>query len=253
MSLLDFARGVALGLSIAAPVGPIGVLCIRRTLARGYPNGLASGLGAATADMLYGAVAAFGLTAISGFLIGQRLWIHLIGAVFLGYLGVKTLLAKPPTPTAAQVGALGAVVATPSAAEDPPAGEPASTGAAVDAPTVLVAPAVIVASAGARSANAPRLAGAYSSTLLLTLANPTTILSFVAIFAGVGIVSAPGHFGGAASVVVGVFSGSALWWLLLCGGVSLARRTFSPRALRWISVLSGAILLGFAVFAIVTA
>ncbi|HUY79095.1 MAG TPA: LysE family translocator, partial [Ktedonobacterales bacterium] len=70
MSILYLLRGVALGLSIAAPVGPIGVLVIRRTLANGYLTGVASGMGAATADMLYGAVAAFGLTAISGFLLG---------------------------------------------------------------------------------------------------------------------------------------------------------------------------------------
>ncbi len=246
MSLPDFARGAALGLSIAAPVGPIGVLCIRRTLANGFRSGLASGLGAATADMLYGAVAAFGLTAISGFLIGQRLWIHLIGAVFLGYLGVRTLFAKSPAPTA-QSGALGALTATPSAAGDPPAVAPARASDTGDTPVKQGT------TTGVRPPGAPRLAGAYGSTLLLTLANPTTILSFVAIFAGVGIASAPGQYGGAASVVVGVFAGSALWWLLLCGGVSLARRAFSPRALRWVSALSGAILLGFAVFAVVTA
>ncbi|HEV7126424.1 MAG TPA: LysE family transporter, partial [Ktedonobacterales bacterium] len=88
-------RGAVLGFAIAAPVGPIGVLCIRRTLANGRVNGLVSGLGAATADASYGAVAAFGLTAISSLLLSQRVWIHLIGAIFLAYLGIRTLLARP--------------------------------------------------------------------------------------------------------------------------------------------------------------
>jgi len=225
MSLLYLVRGLALGLSIAAPVGPIGVLCIRRTLANGYLTGVASGMGAATADMFYGAVAAFGLTAISGFLLGERLWIHLIGAVFLGYLGVRTLLARPTNVSSA------------------------SRGASVEATT----PSTVAHHSRMGAHSAVRLAGAYASTVLLTLANPATILSFVAIFAGVGLASARAGYASAAYTVAGVFCGSALWWLLLCGGVSLARRAFSPRALRWVSALSGAILLGFAIYAVLSA
>ncbi|HUY79892.1 MAG TPA: LysE family transporter, partial [Ktedonobacterales bacterium] len=216
------------------------VLVIRRTLANGYLTGVASGMGAATADMLYGAVAAFGLTAISGFLLGERLWIHLIGAFFLGYLGVKTLLARPapaassPASSPASL-ALAAAMANPSAAASTP-----------DMATPTGRPP------RRRAGGALRLAGAYASTVALTLANPATILSFVAIFAGVGIVSARGGYASAAYTVAGVFCGSALWWLLLCGGVSLARRAFSPRALRWVSALSGAILFGFAVYAVVS-
>ncbi len=88
-------RGVVLGFSIAAPVGPIGVLCIRRTLAQGRLAGLLSGLGAATADALYGAVAAFGLTVVTQLLVGQQNWIRLTGGAFLCYLGVRTFLARP--------------------------------------------------------------------------------------------------------------------------------------------------------------
>ena len=88
-------RGLILGLSIAAPVGPIGVLCIRRTLTDGQIMGLVSGLGAATADALYGAVAGFGLTVIAGLLVQQQGWMRVIGGVFLCYLGIKTLLNKP--------------------------------------------------------------------------------------------------------------------------------------------------------------
>jgi threonine/homoserine/homoserine lactone efflux protein len=88
-------RGGLIGLSIAAPVGPIGVLCIRRTLAEGWVFGLVSGLGAATADALYGCVAAFGLTAISAALVSHQTGLRLIGGLFLCYLGIKTLLAQP--------------------------------------------------------------------------------------------------------------------------------------------------------------
>jgi len=88
-------RGLIIGFSIAAPVGPIGVLCIRRTLAEGRLSGFITGLGAATADAIYGAIAAFGLTFISNILIHQQGGIRLIGGVFLCYLGIKTFLASP--------------------------------------------------------------------------------------------------------------------------------------------------------------
>ena len=88
-------KGFAIGFAIAAPVGPIGVLCIRRSLAEGKWIGLVTGLGAATADAAYGAIAAFGLTAISGFLVAQRAWLGLLGGVFLCYLGIRTFMSKP--------------------------------------------------------------------------------------------------------------------------------------------------------------
>lgn len=94
-TLLLILRGFIIGLSIAAPVGPIGVLCIRRTLSDGRLTGLLSGLGAATADMLYGAIAAFGLTVVRDILIGQAIWLKLLGGLFLIYLGVKTFFSKP--------------------------------------------------------------------------------------------------------------------------------------------------------------
>jgi threonine/homoserine/homoserine lactone efflux protein len=177
------------------------VLCIRRTLAQGRLAGLLSGLGAATADALYGAVAAFGLTLVTQLLVGQQNWIRLTGGVFLCYLGVKTFLARP--------------------AEQ---------------------------AAPARSAS---LAGAYASTLALTLSNPMTILSFSAIFAGIGIGMGTGSGGGAAALLVaGVFAGSAAWWLLLSAGVGLLRARIGPRALRWINRISGAIVFAFGVIAL---
>src|SRR5512139_1350437 len=101
--LLFFFKGLLIGFAIAAPVGPIGVLCIRRTLAYGRRSGLASGLGAATADALYGCVAAFGLTVISHFLIHHQWGLRFVGGSFLFYLGIRTFLSRPGgTPPAAR-------------------------------------------------------------------------------------------------------------------------------------------------------
>ena len=91
----NILKGFLIGISIAAPVGPIGVLCIRRTLAEGRLVGLVTGLGAATADAVYGAIAAFGLAILIGFLIEQQIWLRLIGGLFLCYLGVKTFISIP--------------------------------------------------------------------------------------------------------------------------------------------------------------
>jgi len=188
-------QGLVLGFSIAAPVGPIGVLCIRRTLAEGRAIGLASGLGAATADATYGLIAGFGLTFISNFLTGQQVWLKLLGGLFLCYLGVRTALAKPAT---------------------------------------------LEKTDNLHSAS---LLKAYGSTLVLTLTNPATILSFAVIFAGLGI--AGNDYTSAGMLVSGVFVGSAAWWLLLSGGVSLLRARFDQAALIWVNRVSGAIIMVF--------
>ena len=114
---MDFSyllRGAVIGFSIAAPVGPIGVLCIRRTLAEGRVSGLLSGLGAATADAVYGVIAAFGLTYVSNVLVGYQTWIRLVGGLFLCYLGIKTYLSRPAEgPACAEgEGLLGVYVST---------------------------------------------------------------------------------------------------------------------------------------------
>jgi threonine/homoserine/homoserine lactone efflux protein len=93
MGVMDFIfllRGFIFGISIAAPVGPIGVLCINRTLSSGRAVGIFSGLGAATADGFYGFVAAFGLTFITNLLVGQQIWLNLFGGLFLCFLGIRT-------------------------------------------------------------------------------------------------------------------------------------------------------------------
>jgi threonine/homoserine/homoserine lactone efflux protein len=94
-----FLKGFVIGFSIAAPVGPIGILCIQRTLTGGNFQGLITGLGAATADALYGFIAAFGLTFISNFLVDQSNWFRIIGGLFLCYLGLRAFLRKPQEQT----------------------------------------------------------------------------------------------------------------------------------------------------------
>jgi threonine/homoserine/homoserine lactone efflux protein len=196
-------RGFIFGLSIAAAVGPMSVLCMQRTLSKGRLYGLISGMGIATADALYGCIAGFGLTVITTLLIKQQLWIHLVGGLFLAYLGFKTLLAKPAD--------------------------------------------------RAEASEAKNFPSAYISTLLLTLTNPSTILSFVVIFAGIGVgTEGARNFLSAVLVVGGVFLGSALWWFLLTWGISLLREKFTDRWLRWINRLSGSIIVLFGLFALLS-
>ena len=193
-------KGAMIGLSIAAPVGPIGVLCIRRTLAEGRLVGLVSGLGAATADAAYGSIAAFGLTFISSALVHQQAWLRLVGGLFLCFLGVRTLLARPADQAA--------------------------------------------------RAQARGLWQSYGSTLFLTLTNPMTILSFAAIFAGLGLGQQPGDYLSAGLLVLGVFAGSATWWLALSSGVGALRAKFPRAGLLWVNRLSGAVILVFGLVAL---
>lgn len=190
------------GFSVAAPVGPIAVLCVRRTLAAGRPAGFISGLGAATADALYGSIAGFGLTLISTFLVDQQTWIRLIGGVFLCYMSFRALLAEPR----------------------------GNVDAAVDG----------------------GLPGAYASAFLLTLTNPMTVLSFAAIFAGLGATGSSQGYAAAAVLVARVFIGSVLWWFLRSGIAGLFRERFHIGAMRCPNRVSGVILTAFGVAALVS-
>jgi putative LysE/RhtB family amino acid efflux pump len=190
----DFVRGAALGLSIAAPVGPIGLLCIRRTLEYGVAAGIAGGLGTAAADAAYAAVAAFGLTAVSATLAAAALPLQAAGILVLAWLGLRTF-TRPPA----------AATATPRQTH----------------------------------------AGLFVQTFFLTLTNPATILSFVAMFAGVGLLngSAPAR---AAAVVSGTIAGSLAWWIILSSAVSAARSRINAAHMVWINRAAGAALLVFA-------
>jgi threonine/homoserine/homoserine lactone efflux protein len=191
------AKGIVVGLSIAAPVGPIGVLCIRRSLAEGQRVGFVTGLGAATADAVYGSVAAFGLTAVSGFLVAQKFWLGILGGLFLCYLGLRTFTSQP--------------------------GE------------------------GELTMQRKGLLSAYLSTFALTLTNPMTVLSFVAIFAGLGLAASPDYLA-ASSMVGGVFVGSALWWLFLSTGAASFQSRLSATWTQSFNRLSGLIIFAFGTY-----
>jgi len=193
-------QGMGLGIAIAVPVGPIGLLCIRRSLTQGQWIGLATGLGAATADGLYGAIAGFGLTAVSELLVAQAIWLRLMGGLFLCYLGIKAILAKPPEATI--------------------------------------------------ELSSQSLWTAYGSTFLLTLTNPATILSFIAIFTGLGIVDAERSWLSSLAIVAGVFLGSTLWWVCLSWGVASFKRMLTPALMIWLNRLAGMAIFAFGVVAL---
>jgi threonine/homoserine/homoserine lactone efflux protein len=194
-----FLRGFIVGISIAAPVGPIGILCIRRTLAEGKLQGFLSGMGAASADMVYGAIAAFGLTLVTDLLMENQFWLRIIGGCFLLYLGGKTFFEIP--------------------------------------------------AAHAAQTNQNGFFGAYISTFFLTMTNPMTILSFVAIFAATmpkGATNSP------IMLVAGVFAGSATWWLALSLGIGEIRNRLHQNFMMWINRGSGLIIVIFGVIALLS-
>lgn len=196
------ARGLILGFTIAAAVGPISLLVIRRTLAEGRTVGLVSGMGVATADGTYGAIAAFGLTALTDVLVDQRRILGIVGGVFLLWLAWRTLRSVPTT-------------------------------------------------AATTDGRQRGLLGAYASVLGLTLTNPMTILSFTALFVGLGVTG--GDAAGAALLTAGVFAGSAAWWVVLVGGLGIVRSRLTTIAMRRINVASGLAIGLFALVALASA
>jgi threonine/homoserine/homoserine lactone efflux protein len=205
-----YLRGMAIGFAVAAALGPIGLLVIRRTIDRGFGHGFVSGLGVATADGLYGAVAAFGLTAVTELLVGIERLLGVIGGAVLVALaarGLRAALGRAPT-------------ATPL---DPP-----------DGATRISA-----------------LPTAWASMVVLTLMNPATILSFVALFAAIG--AGTGGPVRAALVTAGVLAGSAAWWLILTGVVATLRTRLSAGAVRLLNVASAVVIGAFGVGAIALA
>jgi len=189
--------GIIIGLMVAVPVGPLGLLCVNRALSRGPLHGLFSGMGVATADAFAAGITALGMTLVSDFLIDHQTLLRTVGGLFLCYLGIKVYRTKPATQIAVgDVGGLGR---------------------------------------------------AYTTTFLLTVSNPATILSFVAIYAGWGIRSLSGRYLAAALLAGGVFAGSVLWWLALEVGLLLFRDRFSHSALAWIHRISGAVITAFGI------
>lgn len=206
--LAFFIKGFLIGFAIAAPIGPIGILCIQRSLHEGFIIGFMTGMGATLADGTYGSVAAFGITAVSSVLISHKFWIRLIGGMFLMYLGVKTATTPPKTRDGTQ-----------------------------------------------KRERSPL--HACSTTYLLTLTSPMTILAFIAVFAGLGLglgTNPAEHTRHAAMLVLGIMTGSATWWLILSSSIAfILHKRMNPRFMKAINWLAGGILFSFGVAALVFA
>ncbi len=196
-----FVEGLILGFAIAAPVGPIGVLCIRRTLHYGRLSGMYSGLGAACADVCYGLIAFLGLNLLSDFLLAWQYWLRIGGGIVLIFWGLRIFLSKPKDQT-----------------------KPVTHATYVKD---------------------------FLSTFFLTLSNPMTIFAFLAIFAGLGIVKNVTDRGG--WLLLGVFVGSCLWWMILCEGVTFIRKRITPSFTRWLSRIAGLVIIGFGIAAFISA
>jgi threonine/homoserine/homoserine lactone efflux protein len=196
-----FVKALVVGLSVAAPVGPIGLLTIQRTLHRGFRMGLATGLGAAVADATYGTVGALGVTWLIAALTTARVPLALGGAALLLVLAWRTWRA-------------------------PLAAEAART-------------------------KGRGLWAAFGGTLLLTLANPATIISFIAVFGvlAAGVQSSVSPM----TMIAGVFLGSASWWLFLATVVSATRTRFDDVWRRRINIGSALVLAGFALWQVAIA
>jgi threonine/homoserine/homoserine lactone efflux protein len=203
MDLILFLKGAAAGFIIAAPVGPVGILCIQRTLGKGMPVGLAAGFGGAVADMIFGAVAAFGLTFIADFLLRHESYMRLGGGVLLLIMGLHGLLKK-------------------------------YTALAPAPPSVRGA------------------AGDVVSAFILTITNPMTMLTFSPVFLAVGAVVEADDRAAAWTLILGVFAGSCVWWVILCALAELFRRKIDAAHIAIIHRVSAGFILLFGILVLLS-
>ncbi len=191
-TLKAFTKAFALGLAIAAPLGPIGLLCIQRTVTSGFRSGFMTGLGAASADALYMFAAASGMYAVINFISFNASWLKLAGGIALIIIG--GLSAAKKSVTAIDIS------------------QPRTREYAKD----------------------------YVSAFLLTLANPFTLVSFTAVFAGLSLIKTE-----AAPYVIGVFFGSLFWWLFLSLNLKFLQGRLAGFHLFLVNILSGFVILAF--------
>lgn len=219
-----FAHTFIIGIAVAAPVGAMGVLCMQRTLDRGWRAGAATGLGIATADAVYAGLAAFGLAAVSQALVTWQIPLRLAGGAALIVLGVRSILDGRHAPDA-----------TAEAGDDVPETACAS---ALDPHR-------------AERASARVASYDYPSAVALTLTNPMTIMAFGAVFAGSGLTAEP-TLASAGVATLGVACGSLAWWLALVSGVTLLKHGIGDLLVVWVRRLSGAVITGFGLLALVS-
>jgi threonine/homoserine/homoserine lactone efflux protein len=192
MEPIFFLKGLIIGFGMAVPIGPVGILCIRKTLVGGHLRGLIIGLGAATADSLFGSIAAFGLTFVSDVIASEHFWLRLVGGGILLFLGIRTFRAKRKDPV------------------------------------------VPYENKG--------MLGSYLSAFLLVLTNPVTIFAFIAVFAAFGL----GHklfIVSACILVLGVFTGSSLWFLILSYVATIFKKKLDSEGLRWVNRIAGVLII----------
>jgi threonine/homoserine/homoserine lactone efflux protein len=202
-------RGLLLGLMVAAPVGPVGLLCIRRTIQKGMLVGFATGFGAAFADAFFSAVAAFGVAAILDLIQNHTQPIYILGGAFLLFVAWHTWHDKP---------------------KQPPPNE-----------KEIVVPKLGFQLTG--------VAKAMVSSFIITLTNPATMFGILAVVATFGALHGRHE---AAIIVLGIFLGSSLWWLMLSGGTALVSRHFTGNTVMWINRVTAVALTPLAVWALVT-
>jgi threonine/homoserine/homoserine lactone efflux protein len=191
-------RGALAGLAISAPVGPVNVLCISRTLTKGRAAGVISGLGAATADTVYGAIAGSSISFVIEFLMREEFWIRLCGGALLIAIGIFYYFKKPQS-----------------------LGDESRGSAHPD----------------------------FISAFLLNLTNPTTVLSFLAVLAALGM----GHHRArwlTVLLIAGIFAGAMLWWIVLTAATSRFRDRFDDKAMLWMNRIAGFAIGGFGIVTI---
>jgi len=187
-------RGALAGLAISAPVGPVNVLCISRTITKGRIAGLASGLGAAAADTIYGAIAGFSISFIIAWLIEKLFWLRLVGGTLLIMIGIVYWFKKPKS---------------------------------------------LKESSGNESVHSDLV-----TTFFLTLTNPTTVLSFLAVLATLGLgKQRPASL--SLFLVLGIFGGSMVWWTFLALISGYFRDRFTDRAVVWMNRIASFAIGGF--------
>jgi len=201
MDTTFFFKGLVIGFGMAMPLGPIGVMCIRKTLTEGRLRGLNIGFGAASADLIYSSIAAFGITYITNFIQTERIWIRLIGGALLLFLGARAFFTEPHDPK--------------------------------------------------KKISNSSLIRSYLSTVFLTLTNPLTIFAFIAVFAGLGIGSNHDDFS-ATALVIGVFTGSFLWFILLSQTVTLFRKRLNSDGVNWVNKIAGALIFVSGIIAVIS-
>jgi threonine/homoserine/homoserine lactone efflux protein len=209
-------RGLILGVFIAAPVGPVGLLCIRRTLQKGVISGMATGLGSAFTDAFFGSLAVLGISAILGFIHQYEASIRIIGGLVVLATAWHTWFDHPKPPHQPQF-----VTKVLDLTEEKP-----------------------------KEKN--RLMGpvhAMLSGLIITLTNPLTLFGTLAVVATFGAVTKKLEAG---VLISGIFAGSALWWFMLSGGVGLLRRHFTESRIITVNRVTAVGLAALAVWALVS-